>query len=56
MSRRLFAAFSLVAVLAMASPVSAAPQRNSGSGFFDRIVQQIKKVVLDLAEITPPKP
>jgi hypothetical protein len=60
MHRRLFAAISLVIVLAMSSPLLAAPRRSSSDSFIDQIVLKLKKIfhpiTNDLNDITPPKP
>ncbi len=58
MSRRIVAAFSLVVVLSMTAPLHAAQRvdPSQGQSFFDRFVQQIRRVVQDLTDISLPKP
>jgi hypothetical protein len=58
MSRRIVAACSLVVVLSMTVPLYAAPRvdPSQGQSFFDRFVQQIRRVILDLNEVSVPKP
>jgi len=60
MHRRLFTAVSLVVVLSLATPVFAAPRRDSNQNFFDQIVLKLKKIFhpspLDLTDPMPPKP